>query len=211
MRPIRGRDQRLRTTPREGKKTMSLDSRRTVTTWSKRGAAACLLLAFASVALVGAGCGGSAGTPSAAARPTAAPVHRTITPTSRAEMARFTGDAGLAFGIFHRYVYTLRGETLKTRGQRTRAFGKASAAASAAAREVVLAKKNAVDSTRLRKLFGPLAGLQPMLRSIAKNLGRGHLDAAGVMSANAAIAYIEQAGSVGGVKIVERAPATIHG
>ncbi|MBV9943528.1 MAG: hypothetical protein JO262_15490 [Solirubrobacterales bacterium] len=122
-------------------------------------------------------------------------------------MARFTGHAGLAFGIFHRYVNSLKGETLKTRAERKRAFGEASAAASAAAHQVVLAKENAAQSTALRKLFGPLAALQPTLGSVAAALGRGHLDPAEVSSANGAIANIEQAGAVGGVKIVERVPA----
>lgn len=123
-------------------------------------------------------------------------------------MARFTGHVGLAFGIFHRYVYAqLRGETLKGAAQRERAFAKASAAASAAARQVVLAKQSAEQSTALRKLFGPLAGLQSTLAGIATALHRGHSDAAGIKVANGSIAYIEQVGSVGGVKIVERAPA----
>ncbi|MBV8948161.1 MAG: hypothetical protein JOZ95_22235 [Solirubrobacterales bacterium] len=180
---------------------------------SKRGAAAWLVSGFALLAFLSA-CGGSSslsGTQSAAKRSTFAAIHRTVTPTRRAEMTTFTGHAGLAFGIFHRYVYPLKGETLKTRAQRQRAYAKARAAASAAARQVVLAKENGVQSTALRKLFGPLAALEPMLGSVARGLGRGHFDAAGVSSTNAAIAYIEHSGSIGGVKIVERAPATIHG
>ena len=123
-------------------------------------------------------------------------------------MARFTGHAGLAFGIFHRYVYEpLTGQTLKNPGQRKRALAKASAAATAATRQVVLAKRNAEQSTALRKLFGPLAALEPTFASVAKTLHEGHRDGAGIRSANGAIANIEQSGSVGGVKIAERAPA----
>jgi hypothetical protein len=94
---------------------MSLDIRRTVRTRSKRGATACLPLIFALLALLGSGCGGSSSAQSAAARSTSTPVHRAIRPTMPAEMVRFTGHAGLAFGIFHRYVYTLKGKTIKTR------------------------------------------------------------------------------------------------
>ena len=190
---------------------MSLIIRSMVTRRSKRRAAAgLLLLVAASLPLLGAGCG-SSNPQSAATRATSTSVHRTITPTTRAEMTRFTGHAGLAFGIFHRYVYALKGETIKTRAERKVALGKASAAASAAEREVGLAKKNAVQSTALRKLFGPLAALQGRLGMVARALGRGHFNAANVTSVNRAIAYVEQVGSVGGVKIVERAPATIHG
>ena len=179
--------------------------RNTVTTWAKRGRGAWLAPVVAALALVPSGCGGSSGTRSPATDASSAPVHRTVTPTTRAELARFTRHAGLAFGIFHRYVYgPVTGGAPKSPARRERAFANASAAASAAAHEIGLAKRNASQSTALRKLFGPLAALQPTLAGVATALERGHSDPAGLRAANIAIASIEQSGSVGGVKIAER-------
>jgi hypothetical protein len=124
-------------------------------------------------------------------------------------MATFVGHAGLAFGIFHRYVYApFRAGSLERPGRHKVVLAKAGAAAAAAAHEVVLAKQKAGQSTALRKLFGPLAALVPTLGGLATSLDRGHSDAAQIKLANGAIANIEKTGSVGGVKIAERVPAT---
>jgi hypothetical protein len=179
---------------------------RSASAWRPRGRrsrAGWLTVLVLGLALLSAGCGSSssgAGSSSSNRTPTTA-----TTPAAR---AKFVGHAGLAFGAFHRYVYhAFKTGSLGSRAQHNAAVVKAEAAVTAAAREVMLAKQAATGSTALRKLFAPLAALEPTLRGLATRLSHGHLTAADIKSANGQIAGVEQIGSAAGVRIFERAPA----
>jgi hypothetical protein len=172
----------------------------------RRACAAALIGVVLTAGLVLAGCGTSS---SISSRATAAKAsHRTpVTPTSPAERATFLGHAGLAFGAFHRYVYVpFRSGSLHNPAHQRLAAAQAGAAITAATREIMLAKQAAVGSTALRKLYAPLAALEPTLRALATNLHRGRVSGAAIKSANIEIAGVEQIGSAAGVKIFERTP-----
>jgi hypothetical protein len=173
---------------------------------SRRTALAAVITLVFTLSLLGAGCGGSSSSSSASG--SAGARHTQSVATSPAAMAKFVGHAGLAFGIFHRYVYKpFRAGALNDAVQPKLAFTKAGAAAAAASREVVLAKQDAQGSTALRKLYAPLAGLVPTLGNVAGRLDRGHPDPGGIKMTNGAIASIKQTARAAGVRIPERAPA----
>lgn len=123
-----------------------------------------------------------------------------------ADRSKFETHAGLAFGIFRRYVYKpFRAGAFNGPTQGKLAFEKAAAASLSAFHEVTLAKLAAQRSTVLRELYAPMAELQLTLSSLANRLKRNHPDRADIEATNGTIASILKSASSSGVKIAESA------
>jgi hypothetical protein len=124
-------------------------------------------------------------------------------------LAQFVRHAGLAFGIFHRYVYdAFKAGDLNDPAHHKPALQKAGAASMAAFAQVLAAKQAAQGATGLRELFAPLAAFQATLNNLAVGLNQGHLDRFDIQSGNGTVANIKQSALSAGVNIVESAPAS---
>jgi hypothetical protein len=165
-----------------------------------------------------AGCGGSSSKSSAssitpgsssARSASAGGTYRRSTKAGGRQFPSFTLHAGLAFGIFRRYVYEpLKFQHLQDPAQRRADLVKRGIAAMAAYRELTKAKQAAEVGAPVMQLFAPLAALGATLNGLTDELKRGRSDPSDLELANSTIVNIEKTASSSGVKIAERAPAS---
>lgn len=174
-------------------------SRRPVRRW--------ILVALVAVsfALVG-GCGSSSKSSSSssssnASSSSAQKVHLAKT--------KFALHAGLAFGVFHRYIYKpfKKGEFSGGFSRHKAATAKAAVAAVFAYHEVRLALNDARSSKVLSRALAPLLALQTKFKSLAGSLKRGTVDSSTIDSANANTAQTSAAGAAAGQPVTDRQPS----
>jgi hypothetical protein len=124
---------------------------------------------------------------------------------------KFVAHAGLAFGVFHRYLYKpYRAGTFTSGGTRSKvlAFAKAGAAALFIKREVRLASEDVKANPTLCKVVAaPLASLGDSISGAVDKLKGG--DVSGLTAANSAIAAVESGAQGSGTTITEDPNAKI--
>jgi hypothetical protein len=130
---------------------------------------------------------------------------RAAAPEPKGSSRTFLAHAGVAFGIFERDVYKpFKAGKLSDPSHHRVMISRARAATLLALSEVVQAKQAAGTTTALRKLFIPLGGLEVTLSTLATQFKHGHLDRFDIRSANSTIAAVNAAGSLSGLRIIER-------
>jgi hypothetical protein len=168
--------------------------------------AALLVLALLCVSACGSKSSSSAGSEAGAGTSSA----QTAAPAKHIRFAKtkFLLHAGLAFGVFHRYIYKpFKAGTFSHPLQHKLALVKAAAAAVFVVHEVRKASEDAQSSALLRKLFSPLTALAASVTALTAGLRAGHADAATLGSANGSIESIEHGASAAGASVRERAVA----
>ena len=174
------------------------------------------ILLLAVLVLVGAGCGskGSSGSSSGSGASGSAPAQTTATaPTTHFAKTKFVLHAGLAFGAFHRYIYTpykqgqFRGGLLHPK----LATVKAALAAAFAYHEVRLALNDARSSRILSKLLAPLLALQSKLSNLTTGLKHGKADPAAIQSAQSDTGSISSASAAAGQPVQDQPTPSLGG
>ena len=163
-----------------------------------------VMLVVLALALVG--CGSSSKSSSSSTAAKTAAVSSTSTAGGGAT-AQFAAHAGIAFGVFHHYIYgpLLAGE-IQALLKNKAAVAKATAAALLVVGEIKLATAAANSSASLKKLVAPLTVLSNGFISALTRLKTGKFKIAEIQSANIAIGSIEGTAASAGVSIVERTP-----
>lgn len=157
-----------------------------------------LPLLVVSAVLVLAGCGNKTTTT------TGANGQVTTHTTVHFAKTKFLLHAGLAFGTFHRYIYTpLKAGDFSHPLQHKAAVVKAAAAGAFVYHEVKLALTDAQGSAILSKVVSPLTALGATLAGVVASLKSGHPSLSGITSANGAISSIKSAASSSGANITE--------
>lgn len=156
---------------------------------------AAIALALSIAAAAGAGCGAGA-TPSPAHHATQAPAQL---PTSQ-----LLHHADLAFGDWHRYVYSPYQAGAFTRpGAPRSALRSAAAAALLSSRELGQAA-TLIRDTRLQNLFAPMALVASRLKALHGELTRGRYRPQDIEAINAGLTQIAAAFARAGAAINDR-------
>ena len=117
---------------------------------------------------------------------------------------KFVLHAGLAFGVFHRWIYTPYREGLLSHPLRHKlVFVKAIAAGAFVLHEIKLARADAAHSAILSHVVLPLATVASSVALIHAALTHNHVDAGAIGSANSAISQAHSASSAAGQPITE--------
>ena len=173
----------------------------------KRRNTAVLALLLAAC-LLAAGCSKSATTSSTPAAPATAATSAATCPTSNTTAfakTKFVLHTGLAFGTFHRYIYTPYKAGTFSKGAQGRivAFARAAATVLFIKRELRLATADVkANPTLCKAIAAPLSMLSSAVGGAVTKLRGG--DASGVTDANSQIAGIASSSSAGGAPITER-------
>jgi hypothetical protein len=146
--------------------------------------------------------------PNAAGRET----HANTSPTHLAS-AKFVLHAGLAFGAFHRYIYTpyKAGKFSGGLFHHKLATAKAALAAAFAYHETRLALDDARQSKVLRKLLSPLLALQTKLSTLRDGLRHGSADPSAIQSTQSAAGTLDAQSAAAGERIKDQRPPSLGG
>jgi hypothetical protein len=165
-----------------------------------------VMLVVLALALVG--CGSSSKSSSSSTAAKTAAVSSTSTSTAGGgATAQFAAHAGIAFGVFHHYIYgPLLAGQIQALLKNKAAVAKATTAALLVVGEIKLATAAANSSASLKKLVTPLTVLSNGFISALTRLKTGKFKIAEIQSANIAIGSIEGTAASAGASIVERTP-----
>ncbi|WP_067487888.1 hypothetical protein [Actinomadura hibisca] len=157
---------------------------------------------------------GSTTTPATSITPTASdsPEVCPSEQTKKFAKTRFTADAGLAFGAFHRWIYKpyQAGTFNKDAEGRTKAFVKAGAAAAFAANRLNAARKMVnADPKLCGALKKPLDSLTNSLGGMVDKLKSGDINPAEIGAVGGAIDSFKSDASKNGAGITERTPPSL--
>lgn len=178
------------------------------------------LIVTALVALMvvfAAGCGGSPQGPGTKQGPNlnspnaAGPQTHSNTSPSHLASAKFVLHAGLAFGAFHRYIYTPYKAGKFSGGllHHKLATAKAALAAAFAYHETRLALDDARQTKVLRKLLSPLLALQTKLSALHDGLSHGNVDASAIQSTQSAAGTLDAQSAAAGERIKDQRPPSL--
>ncbi|MFC9977943.1 hypothetical protein ACFVH6_44255 [Spirillospora sp. NPDC127200] len=161
------------------------------------------------------GAAGSTTTPATSITPTASdsPAVCPSEQTKKFAKTRFTADAGLAFGAFHRWIYKpyKAGTFNKGAEGRTKAFVKAGAAAAFAANRLNAARKMVdADPKLCGALKKPLDSLTNTLSGMVDRLKSGDVNPAEIGALGGAIDSFKDDASKNGAGITERTPPSLN-
>ncbi|WP_157429662.1 hypothetical protein [Actinomadura oligospora] len=132
--------------------------------------------------------------------------------TKKFAKTRFAGDAGLAFGAFHRWIYKpWKAGTFKSGAQdRKKAIVKGAAAGAFALNRLNAARKLVdADPTLCTKLKQPLESLKNNLSGLTDKLKSGDADPSQIGSAGGAIESFRQQASQNGATIKDKTPPNV--
>jgi hypothetical protein len=168
----------------------------------RRGRTLAIVLALAlTIGLTA--CGSSASSSSSAS---------SASPHVHFAKTKFVLHAGLAFGAFHRYVYTpFRNGGFTPPLSHKAAIVKAGVAALFVYHELKLALVDARSSPLLAKLVSPLTALQTKLNALRQGLSGGHLDSSSIEAANRSVTSIGSQSAQSGVSIHDLATSSLGG
>jgi hypothetical protein len=158
------------------------------------------LLLIAALALAFAGCGSSSSSAGGSAPPgISAPANKT-----HFAKTKFLLHAGLAFGVFHRWIYKpFKAGTFTHPLRHKLAFVKALIAGGIVIHEVRLALADARSSKLLSKVVLPLAALGSSVAVVRAALRNHKADAASINAANSSAANASAASRAAGQPITE--------
>ncbi|RMI42011.1 hypothetical protein EBO15_21300 [Actinomadura harenae] len=156
------------------------------------------------------GTGGATGTEGATG--TASPAACPTSSTKKFAKTRFVGDAGLAFGSFHRYIYKpWQAGSFKSGAQgRGKAIAKAAAAGAFTVNRLNAARKlvNA-DPTLCKALKQPLDNLWASVSGLTGKLKSGNADPNEIGGVGGAIEKFRQEAGQNGANIKDQAPPNV--
>jgi hypothetical protein len=162
----------------------------------------CLALAIAS-------CGSSNSSSSAGSASVAS---GSTTQTTKLAKTKFVLHAGLAFGAFHRWIYTpAKAGTLLHPIEHPLTAAKAAIAAAFVYHELKLALADAQASPTLSKLVAPITALQNKIHGVAGSVKSGGASAADAAGIDSLISSIKDQAASAGQSITEQTPATPSG
>jgi hypothetical protein len=122
--------------------------------------------------------------------------------------ARFALHAGLAFGAFHRYIYTpLKSGALKNPLSHKAATLKAIIAGAFTVHEVKAASQAAKSNPKLAKLAAPLTALSGAITAAVASAKSGKVNTSQLESSNSAIDSIKREAASAGTSVTEKAPS----
>jgi hypothetical protein len=158
------------------------------------------------VALAAAGCGSSAQTSTTTSTATGAST--VAASPAQTATAKFVLHAAVAFGAFHRYIYTpLKAGELKSLAGHRPVVARAAAAAFLVGHELKLATAAAKASPALNALDTQLAVLSDGFAAALVRLKAGHFNPVEIQTAASAIEGIERGAAAAGAPIAEHVPA----
>lgn len=161
-----------------------------------------------------AGCGSSKSSSSSSSSSGGAAASGTTTGKTHLAKTKFVIHAGLAFGVFHRWIYKpfKRGDFAHPLSHKL-AVTKALAAGAFVIHEVRLARQDARSSKVLSKVVLPLTALGGSIAAIRAGLRSGHVNPGSVNSAESDVNSAKSASSAAGQPIQETtagAPANLR-
>lgn len=176
-----------------------------VTRTQRRRRITLLTALLVALALVLAGCGSSSSS-SASSSGNAS----SSTSSTKFAKTKFVLHAGLAFGAFHRYIYTpLKAGDFNHPLEHKVTLVKAGLAGALVVHELKLALADAQADPTLSKLVSPLTDLQTKLSDLVSGIKSGHPDVSGLTSANGAISSINSLASSAGQTITQQIPSLL--
>lgn len=160
-----------------------------------------MLALGACLALALTGCGSSSA-------PKASGAHAALKHASPVNV--FATHAGLAFGVFYRYIYApYRAGRFSPAARDRAALSRATLAAKFVADQLEQATVAAHESTTLAKLIAPLHVLDEGFRTALVKLRSGHFKMSEIEAANLAISAIKGSAMQAGLPITESTPSAI--
>jgi hypothetical protein len=156
--------------------------------------------------LVATGCGSSKSSTTSVASGTPA---TTATNSVKLAKTKFVLHAGLAFGVFHHFIYKpLKAGDLKNPLSHKAALVKAGFAAAVVYHEVKLALADAKADPTLSKLVAPLTALEAKLKGLPSSVKNGTVSTSDLNSTNTTIASLKQQAASSGQSITEQVPSS---